>query len=828
MCERFINLFKDNWHPVLSTICLTLAGMAFFYPFFVSHKGLLMPLLFVAVPIIIWPLKELSAVNSYFKGHYYFTWIDYLIIGIPAGVLFYYPFYKSMGAVFAGIGWLMASSLIFLIWRTYNYMEQMEKTKTEKSSLSSFEYFRVMEGDEPITKKEEDDFERKNFIEEIAAHLINERERNITLGINGSWGMGKTSLVNCIFSELEGTGCTMLKFSSWNYRKQNKVAYYLLTEIKKKLLKECKSTIKLRMIFNNMVQHMSDVSVHGVRFNISFFRNEKTVLKKIIMEEFKIHYPLIVFIDDLDRLDKEEAMTVFRAVRLFEGLPKIKFILAYDKLRLRKLLFLEDETGNLAGDYIGKIVQQEFNLCIPSDDTRYSYWKKLVTKNSRLPTNQESNELFSLFEQEENLKESVFALLITTREIKRVLAATLWIYYLGRPEGQVPRYNLADLFLLTVIQYRLPTLYYDLQRYGPKALKPDFLSSDSLSSLKNEVYNDYYQHAKVILKYLLPRIFKQTPDGLDNYSATLKEKRLQNPDIYHTYFQYAEPEQVRNLFPFTKGLEEVFSLKNYGQPERTKAFLKAYRNELQHKKYWNLFYEGFKKYFSKEEDVKEEILETLTFLEEISEKTSNDYDKQLFSYRAYALLCDVASKDKNKTIDSLNSFIETATYYYFCAFLVKSVTDPGFFNYQSNVISGLEDEEKSKLNQCLLNRFKEIYQNQKILEINFYNLVGLLGWTNIDDDIKDKIISELHEDATQVFNILDIFLNISVEKGDNPNVYVLSNNLKQLDKSVSCKTLYETIEDKINFSPNKKPESVKQQKQIEELINYIKLKDGNN
>ena len=134
--------------------------------------------------------------------------------------------------------------------------------------------------------------------------------------------------------------------------------------------------------------------------------------------------------------------------------------------------------------------------------------------------------------------------------------------------------------------------------------------------------------------------------------------------------------------------------------------------------------------------------------------------------------------------------------------MIKIVIDPNQFHYKNRIIEGISEEDKNDLNEKLCSKFNELYIDKQILDIGYYDLVGLFAWTTMDDELKNKTKTELQKTPNKIFSILDIFLTI-----DEAGIFSSINNLAQLDKQISCKELYDIVKDKVAIDNDRKKES---------------------
>src|SRR5215218_4165158 len=68
----------------------------------------------------------------------------------------------------------------------------------------------------------------------------------------------------------------------------------------------------------------------------------------------KLDQPIVVVLDDIDRLSTHEIREIFKLVRLTASFPNIIYLLAFDSHRVEKAL---EEEGIDGRDYLEKIVQ---------------------------------------------------------------------------------------------------------------------------------------------------------------------------------------------------------------------------------------------------------------------------------------------------------------------------------------------------------------------------------------------------------------------------------------------------------------------------------------
>ena len=82
--------------------------------------------------------------------------------------------------------------------------------------------------DLPITSKKQDKLGRVSFAEQVARAILQyEDKESVVLGLYGSWGSGKTSIINMVVESLEDSEPQakpiICRFNPWNYSDQNQL-----------------------------------------------------------------------------------------------------------------------------------------------------------------------------------------------------------------------------------------------------------------------------------------------------------------------------------------------------------------------------------------------------------------------------------------------------------------------------------------------------------------------------------------------------------------------------------------------------------------------------
>lgn len=188
--------------------------------------------------------------------------------------------------------------------------------------------------DEPIQFVEQDLLGREKFIDNLYKEIINLPFReSFVFGLYGDWGEGKTSSINLLRNKFKANeNFLIINFDPWYYRDEEAIlsAFY----------KQIERTINQRFIFPDLrgtfARHRklisSGLSQAGIKIDfpqsdVSLEETKQKIEGYIIQTGRKI----IIFIDDIDRLQAEEILLVFKLVRLHAKFANTIFLLSFDE-----------------------------------------------------------------------------------------------------------------------------------------------------------------------------------------------------------------------------------------------------------------------------------------------------------------------------------------------------------------------------------------------------------------------------------------------------------------------------------------------------------------
>ncbi|OCW74130.1 KAP family P-loop NTPase fold protein [Elizabethkingia anophelis] len=317
--------------------------------------------------------------------------------------------------------------------------------------------------DSPIESLEEDKFDGL-FI--IPANKIikiiheNSFKSSFTIGLNGGWGDGKTSIFNLVKNKFQNEEHIIIDFNPW------------IGFDRKVLIKDFFNSLSEEMgvsLSQNISDYVDEILNNGDDLTVpriikSITRKNKslyTIFEEINEKIGFLDKKIIVFIDDVDRLDKEEVLEILKLIRKTANFQRFFFIVAYDRNYVNNSI--EGQIGESSIKYLDKIINVEINL---------PYFEKSILKNyfveelrKRLPDNlhYKVDEFLKRYESDDFLESlglyetqsDLFEVWLNNfREIKKVINSILINY------NQIYKdVDLFDVIHLEILKLKHPYIY---------------------------------------------------------------------------------------------------------------------------------------------------------------------------------------------------------------------------------------------------------------------------------------------------------------------------------------------------------------------------------
>lgn len=347
------------------------------------------------------------------------------------------------------------------------------------------------------------------------------KEESFAVGITSEWGAGKTTFLH-LLQETIGESANIVEFNPWMCRTPDQVTSDFFSSLRHQL-SECYPALSRPI--KQYAKHIASISFPASKlFSIELSniadKNDLFRRKKELSNKFsQLDKPVVVIIDDIDRLERDEVFEVLRLIRNTADLSNVIYLVAYDKDYVVSVLN-EKRCVEEASNYLEKIFQLEIQLPMVPEEMIWSTLLAEITKQASFEPTFDKND-----------KRLILFILSTYRRVKRFARLFSLNYsYLQRRESSVDLVW-RDVFWLDMLQVYDKKIYDTLCNNPEKLLeKHDNLciylkNRDSKILIDGKVKNiDSNTHE------ILIRLFYHTADSaIDDYSICHLEH-------YHKYF----------------------------------------------------------------------------------------------------------------------------------------------------------------------------------------------------------------------------------------------------------------------------------------------------
>lgn len=273
------------------------------------------------------------------------------------------------------------------------------------------------ECDEPIETSEADRLGRSEFAHTLARRLLktSSSHQSFAVGILSPWGYGKTSFLNLIKDELKRYGTICIDFSPWTYGKENNLIREFFTEVGKHLRRYADDLPRDMMEYAHILEKSESTSWLSILLSLGStghsLEQQSNLLKQSLQ---KIDRPIVVFIDDLDRLRGDEVMEILKLIRNAANFSGIKFVAAYDRNYLVEAI--KNQNIESASRYLEKIFQIEYTLPAFEHSRLIEY---LNEECDRFIREVDKEELRQIIDGRGRMKRFVKEELLSMRDVKR-------------------------------------------------------------------------------------------------------------------------------------------------------------------------------------------------------------------------------------------------------------------------------------------------------------------------------------------------------------------------------------------------------------------------
>jgi predicted KAP-like P-loop ATPase len=670
--------------------------------------------------------------------------------------------------------------------------------------------------DKPITEAENDLLNRNDFAVKLAKSISSWRNKESwVIALTGDWGSGKTSIKNLMVKELKKAEnpIHIIEFSPWEWADQELITQSFFNELSKDLAiesndkktKEVAEQFKKYAYYLGHIQSVSEpaikvlplifgalmlinnffseelsnfvIAVIGIWLVVfqglgKFFELKINRLEYLSKENKKslfevkqdiqksldtFNSPILIILDDLDRLSSSQLLTITQLVKANSDFSNIIFLLLYSKSIVEEKLTDKNQNGTA---YMEKIIQVDF--AVPKVDTNLII-NLLNKKLDEITTS------LTIKNKSDVYDETYLSYVFNEGKLVNYFKDLRNLYrFLNSFEFNVNSFikndflevNFTDLFAIEVIRLFEPKLYegiinnknFLIKGYeNPNTRITQNNNQDELLLKAKEFLAKFEGFgAEDCLKTIFP-VFNGYFHNLNNYldygQNSIKELRICNEQNFNNYFMQGVPEHIVSQSELNDYFDSLSSLE-VANSKILKIFNENKLTSFQEKVEFNLDLSIVPNQINFFMSLKHlaEFIRPVGFLDES------------FLFRTFTIrMLDKLDENRifyiAKEISRLNDrkFKLLINFYYHFKERNNNynLNNPDFLSFKDNLRNYIEDE--------LLNNYAEFKDRD--------NKVLMLGtWLNLDEQSVKNFITNKFNNPNDFFETLELFLSSSIKQ----------------------------------------------------------------
>lgn len=428
--------------------------------------------------------------------------------------------------------------------------------------------------DQPIISLDSDALGYKHYALNLADQISNNRFKNaFAIGVNGKWGVGKTSFLSMVKQQLvKNQDTIVVELNAWLCDDSKSILNLFFETIEQGLRKYHSTISRLLVLYSSRIE-----SLHGNKFTrgiqslITILTGHQSVgslYGKINQAMLRIDKKLVIIIDDVDRLNTSEIMAVMKIIRNTGNFHNTVFLVAYDREYVSTAI--QSFNPHNHDLFLEKIFQIEISLPPIRSDTILNYIKDMVGKIIDIP-NEDKDKIFG-YEVSHLLRASMSSIRDANRLVNS-LSLNL--------KTLIGEIDYGDFMLVELLRIKYPKCYRDilrnpelfceLKRYNHQSNRKIYQirhHQNGKSELLERVYgvldidknNVVYSDLANSISDIFSAIFRDSPYS----SRSSNSLSIIFPSNYNKYFIYGLYSSNLSEVDFSKyrsGAFDVFKLK---------------------------------------------------------------------------------------------------------------------------------------------------------------------------------------------------------------------------------------------------------------------------
>ncbi|MFQ5923266.1 MAG: P-loop NTPase fold protein [Anaerolineales bacterium] len=432
--------------------------------------------------------------------------------------------------------------------------------------------------DAPITGQpgSEDQLNRTEFAKRVGqALLLAPDSPALVVSLEGKWGYGKTSVINLIIGSLEflppGERPIIFKFNPWIVGSAERLVEVFLTQLASEIgisdtAQIAQRAVQQLLTYSKLFSVLKFVPGVGpyaalletVTTAVGSATDAVADLKSANIDEQRaaataalkdLDRPIVVFIDDIDRLPPSEVFQMVRLVKAIADFPRMAFVLAFDPAYVEKALQHYDIEDARA--YLDKLVQTRIHLPQISVEDIHRLSTDELTKLADI-------DLTSHFDGDKDRFGELYymcckPLMRSVRDVKRLFNRLRFSEPATRREV-----CFSDMYGLEVLAIKAPTVY-ELLRVNPGAYTGITLASEMILEKPEDYVARYKEDRETAMSSVAPEDRKYMSDLVEKLFPLTSDSTWEHrdQDYFRTHGRVGATDRLMIALSFGLPSDEV-------------------------------------------------------------------------------------------------------------------------------------------------------------------------------------------------------------------------------------------------------------------------------
>lgn len=434
--------------------------------------------------------------------------------------------------------------------------------------------------DVPIQNQSEDLFEYKMFTQRLVSCLKEFRSKDgLVVALNGEWGSGKTSVINLIKADLaEEKNIKIVSYSYWWYEGKKDVITAFLLSLSE-AIRQIDNSEKTVSAILDFIQPLASVADYftGTQIPSNTLKVAKKFFNPVSLErrfneikEFlrSQNYQIVIFVDDLDRMNPDDSIEVYKLLKTIGRLPNVTFVIVYDKAQANRTIL--QKYPSEGKNFLEKVIQVSFDMPAPSSEKLFEVFQKELRGAFSEHIDQLNLQLY----WDKYLRDFIK----TPRNLGRLLAN---IEFNAKPI--IADIYLPDFILLEVLRLQFPDIYLEISRNKRAICKdnPFQVTNAEKERIDSEFLKVLLGKGDKRQEVPLGRLLTELLSPRTSVRKVKVQRRFCSNDYFETYFNLNISDDAISEYELKKIISSVKNkddfINAFGGIDEKKSFIEKKR-----------------------------------------------------------------------------------------------------------------------------------------------------------------------------------------------------------------------------------------------------------